>query len=63
MHIALHVNLPLLLLILIGFELFLNIKNTTFNENPSSGSRVPPCGWTNRYDDAKRHILQPYECV
>jgi len=30
------------------FEEYLNIK---FNENPSSGSRVVPCGRTDRRDE------------
>jgi hypothetical protein len=45
------------------FKRFLKIKNSKFHENLSSGSHVPPCGWTNRYDDGNRNILQLYERV
>jgi len=37
------------------FEKYLNIK---FHENPSRGSRVVPCGQTDRHDDANSRFSQ-----
>ena len=39
------------------FETHTNIK---FHENPSSGSRVVPCGQTDRHDEAKSRFSQFY---
>jgi len=30
-------------------QIFLKYSNTKFNENPCNGSRVFPCGWTDRW--------------
>jgi hypothetical protein len=37
------------------FEKYSNIK---FHENPSSGSRVVPCGRTDGHDEANSRFLQ-----
>jgi len=37
------------------FEKYSNIK---FRENSLSGTRVIPCGQTDRHDDANSHISQ-----
>jgi hypothetical protein len=39
-------------------EKYSNIK---FNENPSSGSRVVPCGRTDRQDEANSRFSQFWE--
>ena len=42
-----------------SLQIFEKSSNMKFHENPSSGSRVVPCGWTekqtetDRYDEAK----------
>jgi hypothetical protein len=33
-------------------QIFKESRNTKFNQNPSSGSRVVPCGRTDRDDEA-----------
>jgi len=33
-------------------------SNTKFHENPSSGSRVVPCGRTDRHDEANSRFSQ-----
>jgi hypothetical protein len=40
------------------FEKYSNIK---FNGNPSGGSRVAPCGQTDRDDEANSHFSQFFE--
>jgi len=37
------------------FEKYLNIR---FNENPSSGIQLVPCGWTERLDEAYSRFSQ-----
>jgi len=37
------------------FEKFSNIK---FHDNPSSGSWVVPCGWTDRLDETNSRFSQ-----
>jgi len=43
-----------------SIEKYSNIK---FHDNPSSGSRVVPCGRANRYDQERRRFLQFYDRV
>jgi len=42
------------------FEKYSNIK---FHKNPTSGSRVVPCGWTDRHDEANSLFSQFCEHV
>jgi hypothetical protein len=39
----------------INFQKYLNIK---FHEDPSIGSRVVPCGWKERHDEANDSFSQ-----
>jgi hypothetical protein len=39
----------------IDFQKYLNIK---FHEDPFSGSRVVPCGWKERHDEANDRFSQ-----
>jgi hypothetical protein len=36
-------------------QIFEKFSNFIFHENPSSGSQVPPCGRTDRHDEANSH--------
>jgi hypothetical protein len=42
------------------FEEYTNIK---FHENPSGGSRVFPCGWTDGYDELNNRFSKICECA
>jgi hypothetical protein len=42
-------------------KIFEKFSNSKFNENPSNGSRVVPCGRTDRYDEANNSYSQFYE--
>jgi hypothetical protein len=41
-----------------SLKIFGKISNSKFPENPSSGSRVVPCGRTDRYDEANSRYSQ-----
>ena len=41
-----------------SFFFFEKILNMTFQENPSSETRVVPCGQTDRHDEANSHFSQ-----
>jgi hypothetical protein len=64
-YVGLHVKYPLFLFDYMKLEFFCHLleksSNIKFHENPSSGSRVVPCGWMDgemdRYE-AKSHFLQ-----
>ena len=47
---GLHVTYPTFLSDFIGTKNF-KIYNRKYNENPSNGSRVVACGWTDRQTD------------
>jgi len=40
---------------------FEKYSNNIFHENPSSGSRVVPCGQTDRHDEANSRFSQYWE--
>ena len=46
-------------------QIFKKYSDINFHENPSSGSRVVPCGlpyrWTDRHDEAKSLFSQSRE--
>ena len=42
-------------------QIFEKYSNTKFHENPSSGSRVVPSGWTDRHDEANSRFPQFHE--
>jgi len=42
-------------------QIFEKSPNIKFHENPSSGSRVVPCGRTDRHDEANSRFPQFYE--
>jgi len=48
----------------ISSRIFENYSNIKFHKNPSSGSRVVPCGQTDkrtdRHDEANSHFSQFY---
>jgi len=64
-HIGLHVQYPLLLLILmkISLQILEKYANIKFNENTSNGSRVDPCGETDRHDEANSRFSQFWESI
>jgi len=39
-------------------HIFKKYSNTKFHENPSNGSRVVPCGRTDRHDEANNRFSQ-----
>ena len=53
MHVTLHVKYLLFLL-----DLNEKYSNVQFHENPSSVSRVVPCGRSDRHDEADSRLLQ-----
>jgi len=57
MYIGLHVKYPLFLSDFNEIRVFSNgvekSPDIKFHKNPSSGSRVVPCGRTDRHDEAK----------
>ena len=58
MYISLHVKCPLFLSNFINVDIsrqmFEKSSNIKFHENPSSGSRVVPCGRKDTHDEANR---------
>jgi hypothetical protein len=62
MFIGIHVKLPLLCPIIIKLEFyqqsFEKYSNFKFHENPSSGSRVVPCGRTDGHDEVNSPFSQ-----
>jgi hypothetical protein len=56
MYIGIDVKCPLFLSDFnetwISRQMFEKASNIKFHENPSNGSRVVPCGWTDRHDKA-----------
>ena len=44
-------------------QVFEKVSNTKFHHNPSSGSRVVPCGRTARHDEANSRFSQFCECA
>ena len=42
-------------------QFFEKYSDIEFDEYPSSGRRVVPCGETDRHDDASRHYSKFYE--
>jgi len=55
-HTRIHVKYPLFLSdfkLEFSVHIFEEYSNIKFHENPSSGSRVVPCGQTDRRDEAK----------
>jgi len=41
----------------ISQQIFENFSNIKFHENPCSGSRVVPCGWTDGHDEAESRFF------
>jgi len=58
MYTGLHVKYPLFLShfmkVDISRQIFEKSSNIKFHENPSSGSRVVPCGRKDRHDEVNR---------
>jgi hypothetical protein len=38
-------------------QIFEDRSNIKFDQNPSSGGRVVPCGWTDGHDEADSHFF------
>ena len=49
------------LLALFGAHHIFHVSGLRIKDNPISGSRVIPCGWTERHDDADSHFSKIYE--
>ena len=53
--------IPILMILEVSRHIFEKYSNTKFHENPSSGTRVVPCGQTDRHDEANSRFSQFWE--
>ena len=63
MYARLHVKYHLFLSDFNAGQIFEKYSNVRFHENPSNGSRVVPCGRTDRHDEPICHFSKFCECA